>query len=186
MPAYLTPEARDLVRRLMKRQEPQRLGSGPEDAAAVQAHPFFKHVNWDDVLARRLDPPIKPLLVRTWQGYFIILSPPTTTEFPTHSFINLKNKSDKPKCKTKPQFYTSLISLWISRFSFLLCDIKKYAFLRFQCVGLRNMIFLIRFYDPTQIFLVLKSTIFFFIKIPIYIFDISPKICWHPPEKPKY
>lgn len=47
----------------MKRQESQRLGSGPEDAAAVQAHPFFKHVNWDDVLARRLDPPIKPLLV---------------------------------------------------------------------------------------------------------------------------
>lgn len=63
LPAYLTPEARDLVRRLMKRQESQRLGSGPEDAAAVQAHPFFKHVNWDDVLARRLDPPIKPLLV---------------------------------------------------------------------------------------------------------------------------
>lgn len=62
LPAYLTPEARDLVRRLMKRQESQRLGSGPEDAATVQSHPFFKHVNWDDVLARRLDPPIKPLL----------------------------------------------------------------------------------------------------------------------------
>ncbi|EDW18535.1 ribosomal protein S6 kinase beta-2 [Drosophila mojavensis] len=62
LPAYLTPEARDLVRRLMKRQEPQRLGSGPEDAAAVQSHPFFKHVNWNDVLARRLEPPIKPLL----------------------------------------------------------------------------------------------------------------------------
>lgn len=63
LPAYLTPEARDLVRRLMKRQESQRLGSGPEDAAAVQAHPFFKHVNWDDVLGRRVDPPIKPILV---------------------------------------------------------------------------------------------------------------------------
>ncbi|XP_053955829.1 ribosomal protein S6 kinase beta-2 [Anastrepha obliqua] len=62
LPAYLTPEARDLVRRLMKRQVPQRLGSGPEDAAAVQSHPFFKHVNWDDVLARRLEPPIKPIL----------------------------------------------------------------------------------------------------------------------------
>ncbi|XP_017494097.1 PREDICTED: ribosomal protein S6 kinase beta-2-like, partial [Rhagoletis zephyria] len=33
-----------------------------EDAAAVQSHPFFKHVNWDDVLARRLEPPIKPIL----------------------------------------------------------------------------------------------------------------------------
>lgn len=55
----------------MKRQESQRLGSGPEDAAAVQAHPFFKHVNWDDVLARRLDPPIKPLLVSIMRNTFI-------------------------------------------------------------------------------------------------------------------
>ncbi|KAL5291827.1 RPS6KB2 family protein [Megaselia abdita] len=62
LPAYLTPEARDLIRRLMKRQVPQRLGAGPEDSDAVRAHPFFKHVNWDDVLARRLDPPIKPIL----------------------------------------------------------------------------------------------------------------------------
>ncbi|EDV97746.1 ribosomal protein S6 kinase beta-2 isoform X2 [Drosophila grimshawi] len=62
LPAYLTPDARDLVRRLMKRQESQRLGSGPADAAAVQTHPFFKHVNWNDVVNRRLEPPIKPLL----------------------------------------------------------------------------------------------------------------------------
>lgn len=53
----------------MKRQEPQRLGSGPEDAAAVQSHPFFKHVNWDDVVARRLEPPIKPLLVSPKMPY---------------------------------------------------------------------------------------------------------------------
>lgn len=66
LPAYLTPEARDLIRRLMKRQVPQRLGAGPEDSDGVRAHPFFKHVNWDDVLARRLDPPIKPILV-SWR-----------------------------------------------------------------------------------------------------------------------
>ncbi|XP_055372944.1 ribosomal protein S6 kinase beta-1 isoform X2 [Condylostylus longicornis] len=62
LPAYLTPDARDLVRRLMKRQVSQRLGSGPEDAGAIRAHPFFKLVNWDDVLARRIEPPIKPIL----------------------------------------------------------------------------------------------------------------------------
>lgn len=54
----------------MKRQVPQRLGAGPEDSDAVRAHPFFKHVNWDDVLARRLDPPIKPILVSC---YYILL-----------------------------------------------------------------------------------------------------------------
>lgn len=62
IPGYLTPDARDLVRRLLKRVVHQRLGYGPEDADAVRGHPFFKHVNWDDVLARRLEPPIKPVL----------------------------------------------------------------------------------------------------------------------------
>ena len=63
MPAYLTPDARDLIRRLMKRQVSQRLGSGANDAEQIKQHLFFKHVNWDDVLARRLEPPIKPMLV---------------------------------------------------------------------------------------------------------------------------
>lgn len=62
LPAYLTAEARDLIRRLMKRQVSQRLGSGPADGAEIRAHPFFKNVNWEDVIARRLDPPIKPIL----------------------------------------------------------------------------------------------------------------------------
>lgn len=62
IPAYLAPDSRDLIRRLMKRQVSIRLGSGPTDGQAVRAHPFFKSVNWDDVLARRLEPPIKPKL----------------------------------------------------------------------------------------------------------------------------
>lgn len=63
LPAYLTPDARDLIRRLMKRQVSQRLGSGANDAVPIKNHQFFKHVNWDDVFERRLEPPIKPLLV---------------------------------------------------------------------------------------------------------------------------
>lgn len=62
LPAYLTPDARDLIRRLMKRQVSQRLGSGPGDGVDVRSHPFFKNVNWKDVFERRLEPPIKPLL----------------------------------------------------------------------------------------------------------------------------
>ncbi|ETN64743.1 ribosomal protein S6 kinase [Anopheles darlingi] len=62
IPGYLTPDSRDLIRRLMKRQVGQRLGSGASDGQAVREHPFFKNVNWEDVLARRLDPPIKPVL----------------------------------------------------------------------------------------------------------------------------
>lgn len=47
----------------MKRQVSLRLGSGVSDAAAIRSHSFFKHINWEDVLARRLEPPMKPILV---------------------------------------------------------------------------------------------------------------------------
>ncbi|XP_062540348.1 ribosomal protein S6 kinase beta-1-like [Armigeres subalbatus] len=62
IPAFLSNESRDLIRRLLKRQISMRLGSGSMDGIAVRKHPFFKNVDWDDVLARRVDPPIKPFL----------------------------------------------------------------------------------------------------------------------------
>ncbi|XP_075542881.1 ribosomal protein S6 kinase beta-1-like isoform X1 [Dermacentor variabilis] len=63
LPPYLTPDARDLLRKLLRRNVLQRLGSGPNDARDIKAHPFFRHVNWEDVLARRVEPPIKPQLL---------------------------------------------------------------------------------------------------------------------------
>ncbi|KAL3242026.1 hypothetical protein MRX96_021559 [Rhipicephalus microplus] len=63
LPPYLTPDARDLLRKLLRRNVLQRLGSGPGDAADIRVHPFFRHVIWEDVLARRVEPPIKPQLL---------------------------------------------------------------------------------------------------------------------------
>ncbi|KAH0508147.1 Ribosomal protein S6 kinase beta-2 [Microtus ochrogaster] len=62
LPPYLTPDARDLVKKFLKRNPVQRIGGGPGDAAEVQRHPFFRHINWDDLLARRVDPPFRPSL----------------------------------------------------------------------------------------------------------------------------
>ncbi|XP_044115759.1 ribosomal protein S6 kinase beta-2 isoform X3 [Neovison vison] len=62
LPPYLTPDARDLVKKFLKRNPSQRIGGGPGDAADVQRHPFFRHINWDDLLACRVDPPIRPSL----------------------------------------------------------------------------------------------------------------------------
>ncbi|XP_066587199.1 ribosomal protein S6 kinase beta-1-like [Prorops nasuta] len=62
LPQYLTPDARDLIRKLLKRQVAQRLGSSPEDADQITRHNFFKHINWNDVIARKLEPPFKPVL----------------------------------------------------------------------------------------------------------------------------
>ncbi|XP_016374396.1 ribosomal protein S6 kinase beta-1-like [Sinocyclocheilus rhinocerous] len=73
LPPYLTQEARDLLKRLLKRNASSRLGAGPGDATEVQTHPFFRHVNWDDLLARKVEPPFKPFLVTivTFCGVFL-------------------------------------------------------------------------------------------------------------------
>uniref|UniRef100_A0A8C6TQX0 Ribosomal protein S6 kinase n=1 Tax=Neogobius melanostomus TaxID=47308 RepID=A0A8C6TQX0_9GOBI len=60
LPPYLTQEARDLLKKLLKRNASLRLGGGPGDAA--EAHSFFRHINWDDLLARKVEPPFKPFL----------------------------------------------------------------------------------------------------------------------------
>ncbi|XP_058805393.1 ribosomal protein S6 kinase beta-1-like [Phymastichus coffea] len=62
LPQYLTTDARDLIRKLLKRQVPQRLGAGSDDAEPIRKHSFFSHLNWQDVTARRLVPPFKPSL----------------------------------------------------------------------------------------------------------------------------
>ncbi|XP_061658764.1 ribosomal protein S6 kinase beta-1 isoform X1 [Syngnathoides biaculeatus] len=62
LPPYLTQEARDLLKKLLKQSASMRLGAGPTDAAEIQAHPFFRHTNWEELLARRVEPPFKPLL----------------------------------------------------------------------------------------------------------------------------
>ncbi|CAG0889054.1 unnamed protein product [Cyprideis torosa] len=63
LPPYLTPDARDLIKRLLKRVTSHRLGSSPSDADPIKRHPFFRLVNWADVQARKLTPPFKMDLV---------------------------------------------------------------------------------------------------------------------------
>ncbi|KAJ1531879.1 hypothetical protein ONE63_000527 [Megalurothrips usitatus] len=62
LPPYLTPDARDLIRKLLKRQVSQRLGTASTDGEGIRAHNFFKHICWGDVLSRKLEPPFKPSL----------------------------------------------------------------------------------------------------------------------------
>uniref|UniRef100_A0A8C5SUI2 non-specific serine/threonine protein kinase n=1 Tax=Laticauda laticaudata TaxID=8630 RepID=A0A8C5SUI2_LATLA len=62
LPPYLTQEARDLLKKLLKRNAASRLGAGPGDAGEVQGHPFFRHISWEELLARKVEPPFKPLL----------------------------------------------------------------------------------------------------------------------------
>ncbi|XP_064190971.1 ribosomal protein S6 kinase beta-2-like [Anguilla rostrata] len=62
LPPYLTPDARDMIKRLLKKNSAQRLGSSKADCGDIQKHPFFRHINWDDLLNKRVEPPYKPSL----------------------------------------------------------------------------------------------------------------------------
>ncbi|KAI8910954.1 kinase-like domain-containing protein [Gorgonomyces haynaldii] len=61
-PNYLTPHAKDLCTKLLKKNAQQRLGSGDDGATKVKQHPFFRKVNWKETLARKVTPPHVPIL----------------------------------------------------------------------------------------------------------------------------
>ncbi|XP_041348214.1 ribosomal protein S6 kinase beta-1-like isoform X2 [Gigantopelta aegis] len=60
LPPYLTNEARGLIKRLLRKSPVDRLGGGIDDAKPVKSHAFFRHINWSDLLAHRVEPPFKP------------------------------------------------------------------------------------------------------------------------------
>jgi len=62
VPPYLTNEARDLIKKLLKKKPSQRYGSGPDDAFPLKNHPFFRQYNWENVYNRMYEPPYKPTL----------------------------------------------------------------------------------------------------------------------------
>lgn len=54
LPAYLSAEARDFIKRLLKRHVETRLGSGPSDADEIKEHAFFRYMVWDSVQRREV------------------------------------------------------------------------------------------------------------------------------------
>ena len=59
-PSYVSAPARDLITQLLQKDPDQRLGSGEDDYKAIQKHPFFSKLNFDDVFNKKTDPEWKP------------------------------------------------------------------------------------------------------------------------------
>jgi len=59
---YLTPNANDILKKLLSKQVENRLGFGEKDSQAVKDHKFFTGVDWDHVLSKKSKPPFLPLL----------------------------------------------------------------------------------------------------------------------------
>lgn len=59
-PAYISSNARSLISGLLNVDSKERLGSGPGGVNAIKKHPFFRHIDWNLIEQRHVEPPYKP------------------------------------------------------------------------------------------------------------------------------
>ncbi|KIJ17929.1 hypothetical protein PAXINDRAFT_167852 [Paxillus involutus ATCC 200175] len=61
-PITMPRDAVSILQKLLTRDPNRRLGSSKADAEEIKRHPFFKDVNFDDVLNKRIPPPYFPTI----------------------------------------------------------------------------------------------------------------------------
>ena len=57
-----TKEAKHLLIALLQKNPKKRLGSSSEDFEEIKQHVFFQSIDWDDLLAKRIEPPFNPMV----------------------------------------------------------------------------------------------------------------------------
>lgn len=63
MPYYLSPDAKDLITRLLRKEPTKRLGSNmPKDVQTIKKHRFFRRIDWKLLAQRGIEPPIQPII----------------------------------------------------------------------------------------------------------------------------
>lgn len=63
LPYYLSPDAKDLLIRLLRKEPGKRLGvKGKADIAVMKKHRFFRKLDWTKLANRELEAPIRPLI----------------------------------------------------------------------------------------------------------------------------
>ncbi|XP_062398134.1 serine/threonine-protein kinase N1 isoform X1 [Sardina pilchardus] len=62
-PRFLSSEAIGIMRRLLRRNPERRLGSSEKDAEDVKKQPFFRNIDWEALLLRKVPPPFLPCIV---------------------------------------------------------------------------------------------------------------------------
>ena len=63
LPYYLSPDAKDLLTRLLRKEPKKRLGTSmPKDMQTIKGHRFFRKIDWKKLDKRGIEPPIKPVV----------------------------------------------------------------------------------------------------------------------------
>ncbi|XP_069497841.1 serine/threonine-protein kinase N2 [Ambystoma mexicanum] len=61
-PRFLSTEAISIMRRLLRRNPERRLGASDKDADDVKKHHFFRQIDWNALLAKKVKPPFVPTI----------------------------------------------------------------------------------------------------------------------------
>eukprot|EP00878_Enallax_costatus_P001687 GHUV01001841.1.p1 GENE.GHUV01001841.1~~GHUV01001841.1.p1 ORF type:complete len:745 (+),score=263.55 GHUV01001841.1:565-2799(+) len=61
-PPYMSPEAKDLIMRLLERKPAKRIGMLQGRAQDIKTHKWFQGFDWDALASRRMEPPRRPKL----------------------------------------------------------------------------------------------------------------------------
>lgn len=61
-PIHMPHASVSILQQLLCREPNNRLGAGPEDAEAIKRHVFFKDINWDDIMAKKVPAPYYPTI----------------------------------------------------------------------------------------------------------------------------
>ncbi|CAB3365966.1 Hypothetical predicted protein [Cloeon dipterum] len=56
----VSENARNILDKLLQKESQNRLGSGKNDVLDIQKHPFYKNINWDDLINKKIPPPFNP------------------------------------------------------------------------------------------------------------------------------
>jgi serum/glucocorticoid-regulated kinase 2 len=60
IPGYISYDARDLLKKLLKHSPAERLGTGDGDMHDIMAHAFFKDLDFDALMRREIRPEFQP------------------------------------------------------------------------------------------------------------------------------
>lgn len=62
-PYFMSPDAKDLMTKLLRKEPQKRLGfEGKKDFAKIKQHRFFRAIDWKRLEKREMEPPIQPLI----------------------------------------------------------------------------------------------------------------------------
>ncbi|KAM4696060.1 serine/threonine-protein kinase N3 [Rhinophrynus dorsalis] len=61
-PRFLSTEAINIIRKLLRKSPERRLGAGAGDAEEIKPQPFYQEVDWNALFARQVTPPFVPSL----------------------------------------------------------------------------------------------------------------------------